>query len=386
MSHFTTSLMELLYQGESIDELIRLEIEKAVNELLQQELTALLEYDKYEFAGYGSGNSRNGQYERQVQTRFGSITVVMPRDRNGLFSPVTIAPYQRSTDELEQMVIKFYQQGMTTREIGELIERMYGAHYSPQTISNMSQAMEEQVRAFHERPVEAHYKVIFLDATWLNVRRDSVSKEAVHFIVGITPEGHKEVLDYAIFPSESSNNYQEMLLDLKQRGLAQVELFISDGLTGIRDACLSVFPQALHQSCWVHVSRSIARLVRVKDRKEIMGALKQVYQAKDMSEAKQELVAFLKRFGKKYPKLLDKLSEDDPSLFSFYVMDEAIRRSVYTTNLLEGFHKQLKRLTKRKEQFPNEASLERFVCTICLEYNRKYSQRVHKGFGQLINE
>ena len=220
MSHFTTSLMELLYQGESIDELIRLEIEKAVNELLQQELTALLEYDKYEFAGYGSGNSRNGQYERQVQTRFGSITVVMPRDRNGLFSPVTIAPYQRSTDELEQMVIKFYQQGMTTREIGELIERMYGAHYSPQTISNISQAMEEQVRAFHERPVEAHYKVIFLDATWLNVRRDSVSKEAVHFIVGITPEGHKEVLDYAIFPSESSNNYQEMLLDLKQRGLA----------------------------------------------------------------------------------------------------------------------------------------------------------------------
>ncbi|HHU08135.1 MAG TPA: IS256 family transposase [Clostridiaceae bacterium] len=385
MSHFTTSLMELLYQGESIDEIIRVEIEKAVNELLQHEMTALLTYEKYEFVGYGTGNSRNGQYERQLNTRFGTITVVMPRDRNGEFSPVTIAPYQRSTDELESMVIKLYQQGMTTREIAEIIERMYGAHYSPQTISNMSQAMDEQVRAFHSRPVQAHYTVLLMDATWLNVRRDSVAKEAVHIIVGITPEGHKEVLDYAIFPSESSNNYQEMCQSLKERGLERVDLFVSDGLTGIRDACLSVFPKARHQSCWVHIARTVARCVRVSDRKEILDALKQVYQADDAEGAKEALTAFLDQYSKRYPKLREKLSIDDLSLFSFYEFDSAIRRSIYTTNLLEGFNKQLKRLTKRKEQFPNEASLDRFLCTVCLEYNRKFSARIHKGFGQLTN-
>lgn len=385
MSHFTTSLMELLYQGESIDEIIRIEIEKAVNELLQQEMSALLTYDKYDFSGYGTSNSRNGQYERQLNTRFGTITVVMPRDRNGEFSPVTIAPYQRSTDELESMVIKLYQQGMTTREIAEIIERMYGAHYSPQTISNMSQAMDEQVRAFHSRPVQAHYTVLFMDATWLNVRRDSVAKEAVHIIVGITPEGHKEVLDYAIFPSESSHNYQEMCQSLKERGLERVDLFVSDGLTGIRDACLSVFPKARHQSCWVHIARTVARCVRVSDRKEILDALKQVYQADDAEGAKEALTAFLDQYSKRYPKLREKLSIDDLSLFSFYEFDSAIRRSIYTTNLLEGFHKQLKRLTKRKEQFPNEASLDRFLCTVCLEYNRKFSARIHKGFGQLTN-
>lgn len=385
MSYFTTNLMEILYQGESIDELIRVELEKAVNELLQQEMTALLQYDKYEFSGYGSDNSRNGSYERFIKTRFGEICVVMPRDRNGQFSPVTLSPYQRSTDDLEQMVIKFYRQGLTTREIAELIERMYGAHYSPQTISNMSLAMEEQVHAFHTRAVAPHYTVLFLDATWLNVRRDSVSKEAVHFMVGITPQGHKEVLDYAVFPSESSHNYQEMLLSLQERGLERVDLFVSDGLAGIRDACLSVFPQALHQSCWVHLSRSVARMVRVKDRKEVLDALKDVYQAEDLEAAQQVLAAFLERFGKKYPKLNDKFSLDHPSLFSFYAMDPAIRRSVYTTNLLEGFNKQLKRLTKRKEQFPNEASLDRFLCSVCIDYNRKFGSRIHKGFGQLVN-
>lgn len=171
MSYFTTNLMEILYQGESIDELIRVELEKAVNELLQQDMTALPQYDKYEFSGYGSDNSRNDSYERFIKTRFGEICVVMPRDRNGQFSLVTLSPYQRSTDDLEQMVITFYRQGLTTREIAELIERMYGAHYSPQTISNMSLAMEEQAHAFHTRAVAPHYTV----PLWLVSKKSNIS-------------------------------------------------------------------------------------------------------------------------------------------------------------------------------------------------------------------
>lgn len=386
MSYFTTNLMDILYNGESIDELIRQEIEKAVNELLQTELTAFLEYDKYDILGYGSGNSRNGSYQRRLKTRFGEIKITMPRDRKGEFSPVTIAPYQRTTDDLEQMIIKLYQKGITTREIADIIEKMYGAHYSAGTISNMSQTLQEQVEAFHRRPVQAHYTVVYLDATCLNLRRDSVAKEALHLLVGITPEGHKEVLDYALFPEESSLNYKEILLDLKGRGLEKIDLFVSDGLTGIREACLEAFPEAMHQSCWVHLSRNVARYIRVKDRKEILGEGKKVYRANSVEEAKVELELFLKRFGKKYPKLLQKLDAQNPSLFSFLLMPSEIRRSIYTTNLLEGFNKQIKRHTKRQEQFPNEKSLDRYICNICLEYNRKHSTRVHRGFGQLVRE
>lgn len=303
MNHFTTNLMEILYQGKSIDELIRKEIEKAVNELLQTELTAFLDYEKYDILGYGSGNSRNGSYERKLQTRFGEITVLMPRDRKGEFTAVTAFPYKRSTEDLGEIIIKFYQKGMTTREIAELIESMYGAHYSPQTISNLTQVMEEQVKAFHRRPVQAYYPVIYLDATWLHVRRDSVAKEALHVLLGIDEEGHKEILDYAIYPSESCVNYTELLRSLKERGLEKVDLFVSDGLPGIRDACLEVFPASMHQSCWVHLSRSLGRYVRAKDRKEVLDALKKVYRADTVEKAKEELALFLETFKKRYPKL-----------------------------------------------------------------------------------
>lgn len=391
MNHFSTNLMEILYQGKSIDELIRKEIEKAVNELLQTELTAFLDYEKYDILGYGSGNSRsgnsrNGRYERKLQTRFGEITVLMPRNRKGEFTAVTVPPYKRSTEDLGEIIIKFYQKGMTTREIAELTLRMYGAHYSPQTISNLTQVMEEQVKAFHTRPTQAYYPVIYLDATWLHVRRDSVAKEAVHVLLGIDEEGHKEILDYAIYPSESCVNYTELLRGLKERGVEKVDLFVSDGLPGIRYACLEVFPASMHQSCWVHLSRSLGRYVRAKDRKEVLDALKKVYRADTVEKAKEELALFLETFKKRYPKLQDKLHQDDPSLFSFFSMPKEIRSSIYTTNFLEGFNKQLKRYTKRKEQFPNEDSLDRFICTVCLEYNKKFSSRVHKGFGQLVKE
>ena len=147
---------------------------------------------------------------------------------------------------------------------------------------------------------------------------------------------------------------------------------MSDGLAGIRDACLEVFPASMHQSCWVHLSRNLGRYVRAKDRKEVLDALKKVYRADTVEQAREELTIFLETFKKRYPKLQDKLNQDDPSLFSFFSMPKEIRSSIYTTNLLEGFNKQLKRYTKRKEQFPNEDSLDRFICTICLEYNKKF--------------
>lgn len=379
MSNLNTELLNTLLKNESVDEFFRQLLEDAINDLLQAELSACLGYEKYDSDGWGSGNSRNGSYSRTFDTRYGKLKLQIPRDRNGEFHQHTLPPYSRRTDDLETTIIQLYRKGITTREISELIEKMYGHEYSPATISNISKTVESQVEAFHKRTVPKRYAVIYCDATYLNLRRDSVAKEALHVLLGITPEGYKEIIDYAIYPSESALNYEDMLSSLKERGLEEVLLFVSDGLSGISDALKRQFPKADHQSCWVHLSRSVSRLVREKDRSEVLDELKTVYTQSGKPQAKQQLENFLKKYKTKYPKIEGVFSMGE-SLFSYYSYPEEIRRSIYTSNLIENCNKGLKHKTKVKEQFPNGSSLDRFVCSYYSDYNRKNSERIHNGF------
>lgn len=385
MSYLNTKLLSALLNNESVDEIIRQEIESATNELLLTELTSFLNYEKYAIEGYNSGNSRNGYYERIIHSRFGDLTIKIPRDRNGEFSQQTVPAYRRNSDSLETTIIQLYKKGITTREISDLVEKMYGHHYSPATVSNITKAVQEQVSAFHQRPISPKYAIVYGDATYLSVRRDSVSKEALHILIGITHEGEKEVLDYALYPSESADNYKEMLHSLKLRGLEQVLLFITDGLNGFKDACLEVFPKAKHQSCWTHVARNVMKHVRAKDKSKVMSDLKPVYHAETLKKATELLEIFRDKYSNIYPKAIKVLTSNE-SLFTYYEFPSQIRASIYTTNLIEGFNKNLKRGTKRKEQFPNEDALERYVCCFCSDYNHRFSTRVHKGFGLVSAE
>lgn len=385
MSNFNTEIFKSLSQGISIEEIIRLEIEEVVNQLLLNELTVFLDYEKHDVIGYNSGNSRNGFYSRKLLTKYGEISIKMPRDRNGEFKQQTVPAYDRRTDSLETTVLQLYSRGVTTSEIADLIEKMYGHAYTKQTISNITKAVEVNVDAFHNRKFNKRYVALYCDATMLNVRRDTVAREALHIIIGITEEGHKDVLDYRLYPHEAASNYTDMLQDLYERGLEEVLIIISDGLTGIKEACLKVYPKADHQTCWVHIQRNIAKLVRATDRKEIMNAVKPLYQSQNLESANSEFNNLKDTIGKKYPKVI-KLLETNESLFSFYKYPMQIRRSIYTTNLVEGLNKQLKRQTKKKEQFPNEESLERFVCNYFLDYNARLGTRVHIGFGEVTME
>lgn len=385
MTNFNTELYTALAQGISLDTFIRSELEIAMNQLLQTELTVFLDYERYDPIGYNSGNSRNGNYTRTVKTKYGEVCLTIPRDRNGDFNQQTIPPYKRQTDDLETTILQLYSKGITTSEIADLIEKMYGHAYTPQTVSYITQAIETSVDEFHKRLLSKRYLAVYGDSTYLNVRRDSVSKEALHILIGITPEGYKEVLDYRIYPQESADNYREMLKDIQMRGCEEVLLFITDGLTGIRDACLEVYPKAMHQTCWVHLQRNVSRLVRAKDRKEILEQLKPVYQATEKSVAIDLLENFKASIKKRYPKVVA-MFDKNKSLFEFLDFPRQIQRSLYTTNLIEGFNKHLKRYTRRKEQFPNEASLDRFVCSQVIEYNHKGIRRIHKGFDIVQSE
>ena len=228
---------------------------------------------------------------------------------------------------------------------------MYGAYYTPQTISNIALVLTDQVEIIHKRPMSLRLVCVYLDATYLTLRQDTVSKEALHVIVEINEEGLKEVLNYRLYPTESSENSKEMLLDLKGRGLSEVLLFVSEGLIGLRDACLEKYPNAKHQSCWAHISRRIGHLVRAKDNSIVLGDLKEVYQSETKETALSQIEIFKDKCRSHYPKAI-RVLDDNPTLTSFYDFPQPIQRSLYTTNPIECLNNQLKRQTKKIEQFP----------------------------------
>ena len=385
MNDFTTELLKTLLEGNDITEIFRYHVESAVNQLLQYELREFLDYDKYDRRGFNSGNSRNGYYERTLKTEYGDLSLRIPRDRNGEFENQTLTPYKRQNDTVESMIIHLYSNGMTTEEISRIIEKMYGHHYTKQTVSNITAAVVSDIHAFNHRALSKRYAVIYLDATHLPVRRDTVTKEALYFALGITPEGYKEILSYSLYPTESAHNWEIVLSDLRSRGVEESLLFVTDGLTGIRDAISNVYPRARHQSCWVHLSRNVAHLVRVKDRAEVLNDLKTVYTQDTLDDSKEKLDTFIQTWDKRYPKVTAIL-KNNPSLFTFLSFPKEIRASIYTTNLIEGFNKHLKRYTKRKEQFPNEDSLIRFIGTYAGDYNQRFQMRIHKGFKLVTAE
>ena len=381
MTNFTTEIMETLINKGDLDDLFRRHLELAINTLLQAELTAFLDYEKYDRTGFNSGNSRNGNYSRSFKTEYGELNLAIPRDRNGEFSQQTLPAYKRSNDSLETTIIQLFQKGITMSEISELIEKMYGHYYTPQTISNITQIVSEEVVAFKERSLESQYSIIFMDATHIPLKRQTVSKEAVYIVIGIRLDGTKEVLGFSIAPTESSYVWKEILQDLKDRGLEEVLLVVTDGLSGIDDSIHSIYPNAQFQQCCVHISRNIAHKVRVSDRQEVCNDFKLVYQAASKEEAMNQISFMIDKWKKQYPRGVKLLM--NPAILTFYNFPPSIRRTIYSTNLIEGFNKQLKKYTKRKEQFPNEESLERFLVSQFNNYNQKFLCRIHKGFKEI---
>ena len=381
MNNFTTELAVALVNKQDINELFRLQLETAINVLLETELSEHLRYEKYNRKGWNSGNSRNGFYNRSFDTEFGTLNLRIPRDRNGDFTNQTLDPYGRRNDTLESAVIHMFQKGMSSRDIGNVIGKMYGHYYSATTISNITKVVDEHVDSFNKRPLASRYSCIFLDATVVPIRRGTVEREAIYIAIGIRFNGTKEILGYRIAPTESAFVWGELLDDIRSRGVDEALLFTTDGLTGIKSRIEERFPRSSHQTCLVHVQRNIRSKVRVKDRKEIADDFKEVYNQETKEEAVEKLLDFKSKWKTKYEKLIANL-DDNESLLSFMDFPKETRKTIYSTNLIEGFNKLLKSYTKRKDQFPNEPSLERFIVSRFNDYNDKYLERVHPGFGK----
>ncbi|OXC25642.1 IS256 family transposase, partial [Lactobacillus crispatus] len=372
-----------LFNQDKINDLFRQKLQQAVNDLLESELTAFLGYNPYERDGWNTGNSRNGAYYRKVDTQFGQIEIKVPRDRNGEFHQHTMPDYKRHTDVLEQTVIKLYSKGVTTREIADLIEKMYGGYYSPAMVSNISKEMIPKVEAYHQRHLSDKFFCVYLDATYIPLKRVTYEREAVYIAIGIKPNGHKEVIDYCIAPTENIEIWSEMLKGFKSRGLEQVELFLSDGVVGMKEAICQSYPKAHFQRCLVHVMRNISAKMRVDDRQKALDEFKQIHTQSNKEMAVQVLHEFYQNWEKAYKNVVRDLRQVEPDLLTFYNYPPAIRASIYSTNMIESFNNRLKRKTKPKTEFPTEQSLDTFIGVQAMDYNDRYFNRIHKGFGQV---
>lgn len=383
MNDFTKDMANALFNQDKINDLFRQKLQQAVNDLLESELTAFLGYNPYERDGWNTGNSRNGAYYRKVDTQFGQIEIKVPRDRNGEFHQHTMPDYKRHTDVLEQTVIKLYSKGVTTREIADLIEKMYGGYYSPAMVSNISKEMIPKVEAYHQRHLSDKFFCVYLDATYIPLKRVTYEREAVYIAIGIKPNGHKEVIDYCIAPTENIEIWSEMLKGFKSRGLEQVELFLSDGVVGMKEAICQSYPKAHFQRCLVHVMRNISAKMRVDDRQKALDEFKQIHTQSNKEMAVQVLHEFYQNWEKAYKNVVRDLRQVEPDLLTFYNYPPAIRASIYSTNMIESFNNRLKRKTKPKTEFLTEQSLDTFIGVQAMDYNDRYFNRIHKGFGQV---
>jgi len=360
-----------------INDLIKNFIEK----MLKGELTEFLNYDKYDSAGKNSGNSRNGNYSRNLQTKYGVIeNLEVPRDRNNDFQTALFEPYKRRDNWLEQTVIQMYARGLSTRDIADLIEKMYGQKYSATSVSNLTDIALKEIEQWKKRPLEKRYSVIFIDALSIKIRREHVGNESAYIIIGINEEGYREILDFYIGVTESAALWQEVLMNLKSRGVEQVLLGVMDGLPGLTDSFLKVYPKADVQRCVVHKIRNTLHKVKKKHTDEIVTDLKKIYKAPSREYAEQALNDFSSKWDKLYPHLAQSWFEDKDELFAFYKYPDSIQKSIYTTNWIERANKEIRKRLKTMNSLPNEKAAEKILYLKIIDYNYKWSERRLKGF------
>ena len=347
----------LLKQGRTAEDINGLlkQLTKAVLErALQGELTEHLGYGKHDPAGVNSGNSRNGVTRKTLSGDFGELELETPRDRNGEFEPQIIRKNQTRWTGFDDKILSMYARGMTTREIQGHLQEMYQVEVSPSLISEVTDGVVEQVRAWQNRPLEPFYGVVFLDALYVKMRHEGrVENRAVYVAIGINLEGRKDVLGLWTSANEGAKFWLNVLTEMKNRGVRDVYLVCVDGLKGFPQAIETVFPKAQVQLCIVHMVRASLNYVTWQDRRNVAGDLKPIYKAATADEAERQLSEFEAKW-KKYSAIGRLWREHWERVIPFFVFPEEVRKVVYTTNAVESLHMSLRKIIKTRGSFPSE--------------------------------
>lgn len=329
-----------------------------VQEMLEAELEDSLGYSKYDYSSKTTDNSRNGYSKKTVKTSTGPIELDIPRDRLGEYEPQVVKKHQRDVSNIEDQILSMYAKGMSTRDISSHIESIYGADISAELVSKMTDKILPIAKNWQSRALSEKYAIVFMDAIHYNVREDHmVIKKAVYIAIGIKINGTKEVLGMWIGGNESAKYWLGVLNEIKNRGVKDILIVSVDGLSGFGDAIHAVFPQSEVQRCIVHQIRYSTRFISYKDIKAFMKDLKLVYKAPTEKIALQQLDVLDDKWGKKYSSAISSWQNNWPSLSTYFKYPEDLRRIIYTTNAIENFNRQLRKVTKAKSIFPTDDAL-----------------------------
>ena len=334
-----------------------------VGQLVKQVLEAMLEieveehlgYAKHDPAGRGSGNSRNGTTSKTVRGDFGEVEIETPRDRDGSFQPKIVAKRQTTLGDFSEKIISLYARGMTTREIEEHLQQMYGIEVSAQFISRATDQLQQQIVEWQNRPLERLYPVIYVDGLRVAVRTDKgVIKKCVYVVLGVSDSGKQEVLGLWIEETEGARFWLKVFNDLKARNLVDILILCGDGLNGLREAVAAVYPYADVQLCVVHHVRNVTKFVAYKDRKSFCADMREIYTAPTVEAAELALQRLDAAWGTRYPMSIRSWRTHWDSLTTFLKYPVELRRIIYTTNAIESLNAQMRKNIANRKVFPHD--------------------------------
>lgn len=355
-----------------------------IKTMLESEIDNHLGYDRYERSE--NGNYRNGIKKKTVRSNYGEFSIDVPQDRDGTFEPQIVKKRQKDISEIDQKIISMYARGMTTRQISEQIEEIYGFECSESFISDVTDKILQEIDDWQKRPLEAVYPVIFIDAVHFSVRQDNIIRKlAAYVILGIDTNGMKEVISLQIGENESSKYWLGVLNELKNRGVNDIMVICADGLTGIKEAIGTAFPKAEYQRCIVHQVRNTLKHVYYKDMKPFAADLKTIYLAPSEKVAYENLQEVTERWDNKYPGAMKRWADNWDVISPIFKFSIDVRKVIYTTNAIESLNSTYKKLNSQRSVFPNDTALMKALYLSTLQATKKWTQGL-RGWGKVYGE
>ncbi len=386
-------IQQELGKAESIDDFFGKEgifsrlFAEALETMLEAELTDHLGYEPYEAKGRKSGNSRNGKRTKKVRTSGGETVIQVPRDRNGDFQSTLLEKHKANSNEIENKVLAFYARGNSTRDIQAMLEELYGIDVSAATISAITDKIWPLVEQWQNRPLEAIYPVVYLDAIHVKLRREGkVQNTAFYTVLGVDLEGHRDVLGHWVGDGgEGANYWLSVIADLQTRGVEDIFIACVDGLSGFSDAIHAVFPETEVQRCIIHQIRHSLRYVAWGDRKAFTKDLRRIYQASTREQAESQLLQLGEKWGQQYAIAVRSWENNWEELATMFAYPAEIRRLIYTTNTVEGYHRQLRKVVKTKGSFPSAEAVRKLLYLVNDNVTKKWSAPI-RDWAKILNQ
>jgi len=369
------------------DEFFNELFKEGINQLLKAEMTDHLGYEKHSKDGDNSGNSRNGDYPKTLKTNLGEITLNVPRDRNGEFDPKVVPKHEsRLSDEIAQVIIGLYSRGMSTTDIEQQIEQIYGVQVDSTSVSNITNVLADSIKEWQNRPLEQVYFVVWMDGISIKIRHNGkIINKTIYLVIGLTQEGLKQVLGMWVAPTESASFWMSVLTDLKARGVEDILIASTDNLTGFTDAIKSIFPDTVTQLCVVHQVRNSLRYVVWKEKKVFAADMKEIYHAATIEAAEQALKKFEKKWGQKYAYAVRSWKSNWENLTQFFEYPLEIRKIVYTTNTIESLNRGIRKYTKTKSIFPHDQAALKAVYLAIGNIESKWTMPI-RNWGMILQQ